>query len=250
MTFLNSLKKEIKTKWSARLLVGVLTLVVCSIFASNLVLKREYDLMKSKPKSAFGEYQQVVNQPFKYIKIEGGRTMGQIKFETGEPAVYIRERDADLTKWTENIFIKNDTLFVVFVKDDTNKMNEYPYSGKPFVCISAPNIQSIDVVDTQIYVAKWQQKSMIVNLLKVSNFEIYNTIDNLDFCKISLSNSSSFTINHYKLHKRINIGMMEADLKDSCSLHLGLANIKNFKLNATDGNTIELASGTLKNLMK
>lgn len=251
MKIVNLFKKELKTKWSSRLLMGILMCLVCSLFASNIILKQQYDLVKDKPKDRLKGYQKIVNQFFTHIKTEGGQILGQIQFETSnEAGVFIKERDKDLTKWRDNIFVKNDTLFLNFNQEATNKMNEYG-SGDVFVYIVAPNIQSITADNSHITINDWQQKSMSVNLSNKSSFEVGNIIGSIDLCKISMSNFSTFRINNSKHNaKNIDIQTFEATVSDSCDLSLGNATIQNLKLNATEGNKIELSSETLNALMK
>ena len=251
MKIVNLFKQELKTKWSSRLLVTLVVVLVASVFGSSFLLKREYDLVEKEPQGRFQGYKKLVNQSFTHIKAKDGQLLGQIQFETGnEASVFVKERDKDLTKWANNIFVKNDTLFLDFDRDATNKMNEYG-SRTVFVCITAPNIQSIVADNSHITADYWGQKSMTVSLSNGSFFEIESMIDSMKFCKISLFKASNFNIDDYKLNKKkVDIQLLEADLKDSCALHLGGAIIKNFKLNATEGNKIELSSETMNVLMK
>lgn len=263
MKIVNLFKKELKTKWSSRLLVGVLMCLVCSLFASNIILKQQYDLVKDESTGDFKGYKKLVNQPFTHIKTIGG-TVSQIRIESGnEPTVLVKNSGQNWTIMSEKIFVKNDTLFVNLDKQGVNNEYEYNYpSRSPTIIIKAPNIQSIDADNSDISVGIWQQKSMTVNLVNLSFFETVSLIEDLDFCKISMSDFSKFTINNYSGKRKnrnsstsrtsgsINIQTVEANLEGGCELHLGNANIKNLKLNAPQGSKIELSSETLNTLMK
>jgi hypothetical protein len=255
MKFIHIFINEFKTKWSTKLLVGVFALVVSSIFASNIILKKEYDLIKSKPKDRFSRYQKIVNQPFKHIVVDSGRLVGEIYIESSsQSSVYVAQNLDISTLLAQNIFVKNDTLFV--------KLNETTFSQfsdmdkklikqmNPFLHVLSTDIQSISVSNSDIRIDTLHQKGLTINLSNHAHFEINNGISDMDFCKVSLRNFSDFLITERITDKKINIKSAEIDMRDSSVLYLKLANISNLKFNATQGNTIELSSGTLMNLMK
>jgi hypothetical protein len=255
MKFIHIFIKEFKTKWSTKLLVGVLALVVSSIFASNMMLKNEYDLMKNKPKDRFAGYQKIVNQPFKYVVSDSGSLAGDILFESSnESSVYMTQFLDAPTHLSQNIFVKNDTLFVKL-----NEANFSQYSDiekkqlnrkNPFLHVLTSDIQSISVSNSVVVMDSKNPNGLTINLSNHAHFTIKNKISNLDFCKISLRNFSTFMIEENISNKKINIKTIEADMRDSSNLYLKHANIDSFKFNATQGNTVELSSATLMNLMK
>jgi hypothetical protein len=255
MKFIHIFINEFKTKWSTKLLVGVFALVVSSIFASNLILKKEYDLIKSKPKDRFSGYQKMVNQPFKHIVVDSANLVGEIYIESSnQPSVYVSKFLDIHTLLAQNIFVRNDTLFVklnetffsqfsVIEKRQIKQMN-------PFLHILSPDIQSISVSNSDIRIDTLHQKGLIINLSNHAHFEMNNGILDMDFCKVSMSDFSEFRITERITDKKINIKSAEIDMRDSSVLYLKLANISNLKFNATQGNTVELSSGTLMNLVR
>ncbi len=265
MKIVNLFKQELKTKWSSRLLVGLMVVFVSSVFGSSFLLKREYDLVEKESEGRFKGYKKLVNQSFTHIKTTGGSS-GQISVETGnEPVVFVKNRGQNWATMAEKIFVKGDTLFVNLDKQGGNYEYHYP-PRHPTITIVAPNIQSISADNSYITVVNWQQKKITVNLDNWSTLETMLPLQIVDSFKISMSNFSRFMLNNYfeshisnkydkniidnKINGPTSILSAEANLKGGCALHLGFANIQNLKLNATEGNKIELSSETLNALMK
>jgi hypothetical protein len=252
MKFIHIFINEFKTKWSTKLLVGVFALVVSSIFASNIILKKEYDLIKSKPQDRFSGYQKIINQSFKHIMIDSGRIVENIFFENNnESSVYIAEKE-DVSKWAQNIFIKNDTLFISFNEDSKHKMSSLPSYKMAFLHILSPFIESINLSNTQVVVNKFEQKSLNINLLDFSTIQLDNLPPSMDYWKINMSNYSEFNVSNVFLlnNIQIDVNTVELNLRDSSIVHMGNVKIENLKLNGTKGNSVELSSETLMNLMK
>jgi hypothetical protein len=255
MKFIHIFINEFKTKWSTKLLVGVFALVVSSIFASNILLKNEYDLMKNKPKDRFAGYQKMVNQPFKYIVVDSVSLAGDLLFEfSNESSVYMTQILDMPAQLTQNIFISNDTLFVKLNEGNFSQYSDVEKKQlnrkNPFLHVLSPDVQSISVSNSVVVMDTKNTNGLTINLSNHAHFTMKNKITNLDFCKISLRNFSTFMIEENISDKKINIKTVEADMRDSSNLYLKHANIDNFKFNATQGNTVELSSGTLMNLMK
>jgi hypothetical protein len=249
MKFIHIFINEFKTKWSTKLLMGVFALVVSSIFASNLILKNEYDMMKNKPKDYFSRYQKMLNEPFKYIVADNGKIIDKIYFENSNQYTVFMEKQEDMSLWVENIFIKNDTLFLKFSDADKNKIKSNPKFQKPFLHILAPHIESINLVNTEIFIRDFQQKSLNINLLDKSRCTM-GRANPIDFCKISLSDYSDFIVDLPIDLKVINLKSIEVNMQKNSSLQLKKAQIEQLKLNATDENIIELSSEMFMKLMK
>jgi hypothetical protein len=254
MKFLNLFKKEIKTKWSTRLLVGVFVFTLCSSFASIVLLKQEYDKQKNTISTPLKGFNQALNQAFKHIKVDEC-FYTHIMFDTSKQfAVYIDEKSKKEAKWFKSIYIQNDTLFIksinkdvdVFSNSVTGKSN---FEDKP-IHIYAPEIETITVSQGHFDINSLNQKSITLNLSKTTYFMIKNTFQDLDVLKVSMTDNSSLTLDRYKPSKGIHIQNLEATLltKD-CALNLGDAYIQNFKLNGTAKSRIELSSEMVNHLM-
>ena len=99
-------------KLSIKILVGMFVVFIASLLASNIILKREYD--KVDKNDLYWTYRKILEQPFKYLKIEGGN-ITHIAFEQS-PNCSVRI----LNNWlrgNEGVVkasVKNDTLFILF----------------------------------------------------------------------------------------------------------------------------------------
>jgi hypothetical protein len=246
MKFLNLFKKEIKTKWSTRLLVAVFSLIICSIFASNMTLKNEYDKNRNSFNDPLKGFNKIGNQSFKHIKIENTQVTNPIIFDTSSQSSVFVMPNSQTKEWAENIFVQNDTLFI---KSDEHLPEYRTFQSIP-IRIFAPQIETINISKGQLIIHSLNQKSITINLSNHANFELDNAINDLDSFKISINNSSNFNINYHKSPKNLTIQTCEASLNDDSQLHLGNAHIKHFKLIGTNDNHIELSSETMKSLLK
>jgi hypothetical protein len=255
MKFLNSLKKEIKNKWSTRLLVGVFALILCSSFASTLLLKREYDKQKKEVNPAhipLKGFNQALNQSFKHIKIEKCFHTN-VLFETRkEYAVYIDKKNIADPKWSKRIYILNDTLFIKNIDEDEDAFNnndkEKKQEEKIPVQIYAPEFESITVATGSFQINSLNQKSLIANLSKTSSLSIENMSQDLDVLKISMTGNS--TLNLYRDNKGLNIKNIDATLTENCALLLGNTFVENLKVNGDSQARIQLSTEMLHHLMK
>ena len=248
MNYLNLLKKEIKTKWSTRLLISVFVFILCSSFASIFLLKQEYYKQKNTIPTALKGFNKALNQSFKHIKVDKC-FYTQIMFDTSKQfAVYIEEKSNREDKWAKNIYIQNDTLFIKSIDKDVDVFSN-SVTDKP-ILIFAPQIETITLSESGLSIHSLSQKSITINLINKSTLYLNNAIENIDSCKVSMSEHSVFGINYHSSPKNINIKTFEADLSGDCQLQLANAHIKNFKLNAKDNNQIQLSSETLNHLIK
>src|SRR5882762_8444142 len=97
-------------KWSTRILITMLIVLAAGLFASNMVLKSEYDKMDKN--DIYWNYGKVLEQHFKYLKIEGGNVTN-IAFEQS-PNCSVRVLH-DWQRVRENpikAFVENDTLHI------------------------------------------------------------------------------------------------------------------------------------------
>jgi hypothetical protein len=254
MKYLNSFKKEIKHKWSTRLLVGVFAFILCSSFASTLLLKREYDKQKNQPPFPLKNLSKAINQPFKHIKIEKCfRT--NVVFDTSKQyAVYIDEKNKVEATWSKSIYILNDTLFIKNIdknEDDfsSNFIGKTPNEAIP-IRVFAPEIASVTISVGHFDINSLNQKSMSINLLKSSYFYLKNANQDLDALTISMADNSNVNLYSEKQNQRIYVKNMDVTLTESCSLMLGNAFVENLKLNGNPQGRIELSTQMLNYLMK
>src|SRR2546423_7450700 len=99
-------------KLTSRILIALLIILIAGLLWSNIILKKEYDSLDKT--DTYWNYEKVLQQPFKYLKITGGNDT-RIAFEQG-PKYSVRV----LQEWKRyhggeiKAHVKNDTLFINF----------------------------------------------------------------------------------------------------------------------------------------
>lgn len=61
-------------KFTSNILLALLVLLVVGLLSSNIILKKEYD--KVDKSDIYWNYEKILQQPFKYLKITGGTLPG------------------------------------------------------------------------------------------------------------------------------------------------------------------------------
>jgi hypothetical protein len=98
-------------KVSSVILLVTFVLLMTAMFASNVILKKEYD--KVDKSDLYWTYEKILEEPFKHLKIEGGN-LTNIAFEQNKnPSVRVSQNWHGYEQRLK-AFVKNDTLFVKF----------------------------------------------------------------------------------------------------------------------------------------
>ncbi len=74
-------------KLSSAILLVTFILLITAMFASNLLLKKEYD--KVDKSDLYWTYGKILQQPFRHIKIEGGNITNIAFEQSANPSVRI-----------------------------------------------------------------------------------------------------------------------------------------------------------------
>ncbi len=271
-------------KLSTIILLVTFVLLVTAMFASNVILKKEYD--KVDKSDLYWTYGKILEQSFKHIKIEGGNVT-RIAYEPSKnPSVRVLKNWDGLDRGLVKTFVKNDTLFVKFsniVRDQGEKQWMKYYT---LVRIFSPELLSVDGFDTNFGMFKLKQKSINVNISGKSKFEVESYLSNFDTLNISQRDSSEVvfemspdlkTYDPVALERKalkgqatiqaepiksgntmvapapvrkgwetMTVQSLSANLKDISLLDIGHAQIKSLKLNIADSSAVILSGGTLK----
>src|SRR3954451_10040283 len=99
-------------KISSTILLATFLLLVTALFASNFLLKKEYD--KIDKSDIYWTYGSILEQPFKHLVIQGGN-LTHIAFEPSKKfSVRVFRMWKGLESEAVKAFVKNDTLFVSY----------------------------------------------------------------------------------------------------------------------------------------
>lgn len=257
-------------KWSTGILIVMLTMLVAGLFASNIVLKREYDKMDKN--DIYWNYGKVLEQHFKYLKIEGGN-FTNIAFEQS-PNCSVRV----LHDWQRNhenpieTFVKNDTLHVKFTYNASPGGENSWMQWITMVRIFSPELLSVDGFNTKFEMFRLKQKNLSVSMSGRSKFEVESFIPDFDSLNIFQKDSSEVVFEmspEYKAapsveykdkalvtvrpdqkqirsNEAITIQSLNADLQGNSLLDVGHAQIQSLKLSITDSSAIILSGGALR----
>jgi len=260
-------------KWTTRILSGVFLLLIMGLMASNVVLKKEYD--KVDKNDAYWTYGKVLEEHFKYLKIDGGNTTN-IAFEQS-PNCSVRI----LHDWQRGhsnpikSYVSNDTLYVKFdyVSSDNGEKNWMKWMT--MIRIFAPELLVVDGSNTNFEMFKLKQSNISVNMSGRSRFEVESFFPDMDSVRVVTRDSSEIVFEmspeykqpkadegHGKLlivgppgeTKRSSESMtmrsLDADLGGSSILDVGHAQIQNLKLTITDTSAILLSGQALRKFGK
>lgn len=176
-------------KISSTILLILLIVIVSSLFASNLVLKKQYQRVDKS--DLYWNYSKILEQPFRHIVIEGGNTT-QIAFEQNRHCS-VRVLDYWMGDQKDNkvkAYVKNDTLHLKFLYQYTNLGDKYWIQSHVLVRVAAPELLSVKGINTNFEMDKMQQKSLAVNLSGKSRFEMESNSRKLDTLTITQADST------------------------------------------------------------
>ncbi len=275
-------------KVSSIILLVTFVLLVTAMFASNVVLKKEYD--KVDKSDLYWTYGKILERPFKHLKIEGGNVTNIAFEQSKKPSVRVLKNWQGYENNIVKAFVKNDTLFVKFPNNYKDEYEKRFLGWSTLVRIFSPELLSVEGTDTNLGMFKLKQKSITVNLSGKSKFEVESYLYNLDTLNISQRDSSKvvfemspdlMTSEPIALEKEalkgqatiqaeplnsgntmvapvpvrkgwetMTVQSVTANLKNISLLDVGHAQIKSLKLNIADSSAVILSGGTLKTMQK
>ncbi|MGI8636648.1 MAG: hypothetical protein ACR2KZ_14725 [Segetibacter sp.] len=275
-------------KLSSAILLVTFMLLITAMFASNLLLKKEYD--KVDKSDLYWTYAKILQQPFRHLKIEGGNITNIAFEQSSNPSVRIFKNWGGFEKGSVKTFVKNDTLFVNFPNNIENQNEKQWLRNITPVRIFCPELLSVTGFDTNFELFKLQQKSISINLSGKSRLEVESYLSNLDTLNISQRDSTQvvFEMSPELMNSKLsdlqakstqgtrtiqregfdasyatvaappvikgwetmNVQFVNADVKDFSLLDIGHAQIKSLHLNITDSAAVILSGGTLKGMHK
>ena len=234
-------------KWSNGILVSMLLLLIAGVFASNLVMKKEFD--KTDKNDPYWNYSIVLEKPFKYLKIDGGN-FTNIIYEPGA-----RSSVRILNDWQRynpaliSSVIKNDTLCIRFVHQPRNPGERDWMSSQVLVRISSPEILSFDGINTKFVMLKTRQKNLAVNMSGWSSFEMESMVPELDNLHIIQRDSSEVIFEmspEYRASSSFHAKNVWAEVRGSSLLDIGHGHIDSLQLQVGDSVAVLLSGSAIR----
>jgi hypothetical protein len=255
-------------KFTSKILLALLVILIAGLLSSNIILKKEYD--KVDKTDVYWNYENVLQQPFKYLKITGGNGT-RIAFEQS-PKYSVRI----LQEWKRyhggeiKAHILNDTLYLDFDFIPGNLFEKFWIQGITAVRIFSPELLSVDGFNTNFEMFKLKQKSITVNISGKSKFEVESLFPSLDSLTISQKDTSEVIFEmspdyqttvvtdptrigvrfvatqQINSNEAMSIHSVSANLKGYTLLDLGHAQIDSLQLSIADSSAIIISGGALK----
>jgi len=270
-------------KFTSRILLFLLLVLLSGLLSSNIILKKQYD--KIDKSDLYWTYSTILDAPFSYLKITGGNST-HIAFEqNAKPSVRLLQDWVRFHGGEVKASVKNDTLFINFDFKPANEYEKFWLQTITPLRIFAPQLVAVAGSNTNFEIFKLKQKSINVNMTGKSEFEIESMLQELDTGNVYQRDASQVVIEmspeygmkpsmdkgqgaikfHNKLgaavtyntpeqlqHQKSNVAMsirsVNADLKDYTILDIGHAQIQNLQLRIADSSAIILSGGALKKI--
>lgn len=243
--------KKTAIKLSTFILIGLMSLVVISVFASNLVLKNVYD---NRDKSdIYWNYVKISEQPYKYLKIDGGN-ITNIVFEPGK-----RSSVRALNNWWNynnkdsalRVYVRNDTLHLYFKNTYNNLGEKYWLQGQVIVRLFSPQLLAVDGNNTNFELQKLKQPNISIDLKGKSRLEVETYDHNFDTVRVSQRDSTQVIFEmspDIKGSPIMHFKHVYANMKDLTLFDVGRSYIDDIKLNLSDSSAVILSGRSLRRL--
>jgi hypothetical protein len=262
-------------------MIGMLLVIVAGLFFSNMILKKKYDRVDKS--DLYWTYDRVLEQPFKYLKINGGNNT-HIAFEqSADCSVRILNTWHRINENVVKTSVKDDTLFVSFNYVGKTREETDWWKYVTAVRIFSPGLLSVDGFDTDLGMFKLKQKSIKVSMSGRSKFEVESSIRHLDSLNISQKDSAEVVFEmspdnwrsgpargelnvksrsgpsvrvimnepqneQIKSPEAMNIRYLQVKLEGNTLLDVGHAQIDSLQLAISDSSAIVLSGGALRKI--
>jgi len=263
-------------KFTSKVLLALAVILIGALLSSNIILKKEYD--KVDKSDIYWNYEKVLQQPFKYLKITGGNGT-RIAFEQSKNcSVRILQEWERYHGGKIKAHVTNDTLYINFDFVPPTPYDIFYIQRTTTVRIFSPELLSVEGFNTYFEMYKLKQKSINVNITGRSKFEVESMLRSLDSITVFQRDSSevvfemspdykpvksteksksvTFTIgsapsdmspaNQIESPEAMSINVVKADIQGYSLLDLGHAQIQSLQLNIADSSAIILSGGALR----
>jgi hypothetical protein len=244
-------KRKIAIKLSTLILITMMVLIVLSVFATDMVLKDVYN--KRDKNDLYWNYTKILEQPYKYLKIDGGN-ITNIIFEPGKKSsVRVLKQWRNFHDDTSiNAYVKNDTLYLKLKFNNYKNINEKQWmEGQVLVRLFGPQLLTVDGNNTNVELQKLRQANININLKGNSRLEVETYSHNFDTLKVAQQDSSQVVFEmspdlsgSYMMH----FNHVFAALQGVTLLDIGRSTVDDIKLNVADSSAVILSGKSLKGI--
>ncbi len=245
-------RRKVAYKLSTIILTVLLTLIIAGIFASNIILKKVYD--KVDKSDVYWNYNIILSQPYKYLKIDGGNITTIMFEQSKKPSVRVLNYWDDYKKDSSlSVHVKNDTLFLKFPNKYRNEGEKEWMQSQVLVRLFAPQLLSIDGSDTNFELQKLKQANINIRLSGNSRLEVETYLPNFDNLNVTQSDSSQVVFEmspDLKVFPIMHFNNVSANMTGYTLLDVGRSYIDHVKLNISDSSAVILSGKSLRAIPK
>jgi len=234
-------------KLTSKILFTMLVLFIAGIVMSNIALKNEYE--KTDKNDLYWTYGKILEQPFSHLVIEGGN-LTKIAYEPSKkPSVRVYKDWDGFEKAVVKAHVTNDTLYLTFPETYKDQYEKQYLSWNTLVRIFSPQLLSVNGINTNLELYKFNQKKVDVNISGKSYFEVETMDASLDALHIQGSDSSIIVFEmspDVMKDGTFHINAVDAKLNGASFLDIGRAQVDSLKLDVADSSGVLLSGGTMK----
>jgi len=242
-------------KFTSKILVGLFILLIAGVLSSNIIMKREYDRVNKS--DIYWTYDNVLEQPFKFLKITGGNGTKIAYEQNAESSVRILREWKTWFKGGIKAHVSNDTLYINFDYKPENLYSKFWMENITTVRIFSPELLSVEGHNTNFEMFKLKQKSIRVSMTGKSKFELESMLSAFDSLTISQKDSSVVVFemspdyrSAFVNRETMSMQFVKAQLEGYTLLDLGHAQISSLELKIADSSAIILSGSALKKRMQ
>lgn len=245
-------RTKLALKLSTMILTTLCALLVIGVFASNVILKEVYD--KRDKSDLYWNYNKILEQPFKYLKINGGNVTHIIFEQSQNSSVRVLNYWWDYRKdSTLKAFVRNDTLYLNFKNHYNDSGNKYWLGANVLVRLFAPKLLSVEGWDTDFELQKMKQSSFDISLHGSSKLEVETYLRDMDTLNVTQRDTSQviFEVSpDLKGSQQMSFKKVTTNQTGYTLLDVGRSYINDLKLNLADSSAVILNGRSLKKASK
>lgn len=238
-------------KISTAILIIMLILFVTGIFASNVAFRRQYE--KVDKSDLYWNYNKIADKPFRHVKIDGGNLTNIVFEQNKHCSARVLDYWGGYEKDSISAYINKDTLHVKFVNKYANLIEKSWLQANVLIRIAAPELLSVEGVNTNFHMNKLDQKSLNIMLSGRSRIGIESNSHHFDRLNITQRDSSQVIIKmnpELKGSPLMKIQNITADLQGRTLLDIGRVYVDDLSMNIADSSAIILSGYALKTIYK
>ena len=234
-------------KRTIKILTGMTLLFTTGLFASNMLLKKEYD--KVDKSDTYWTYGKILEEPFRHININGGNVTRIVYTQGPHHSVRVAKDWFGYQNGGVKAFVKNDTLYLTIPNTYNNIYEKNYLQWTTVLRIFSPELLSVTGNNTNFLMEKIEQKDLAIDLSGKSSFEVESVVPHFGNISIRQSDSSNVQFEMdpgLKGPGNFMVNQLSATLTGVSFLDIGNARVDSIQLSVGDSSGVFLSGSALK----